>query len=186
METVYPSAQAREKSPKFYITMIFLAGILMYATQFFITDAMLLGILELFGREWVKTEWLWVLVLSGMYVLTILIPGAFLLIVFKENPLSGWKLTTACPKFPALFIPTSIGALYVLNYAINMLLGDLLAPFDTPLTADSFVKTPAAIGVYFDRDHTTILSSLKTVERNIATNPSFDYEIEELLREIRS
>lgn len=44
----------------------------------------------------------------------------------------------------------------------------------------------SAIGVYFDRDHTTILSSLKTVERNIATNPSFDYEIEELLREIRS
>ena len=44
----------------------------------------------------------------------------------------------------------------------------------------------SAIGVYFDRDHTTILSSIKTVERNISTNPSFDYEIEELMREIRA
>ena len=149
MENVYPSVKSDKKKPGCYITAIFLAGILMYATQFFITDGILLGILELFGREWAKTEWLWVLVLCGMYVLTIAIPGIFLLIVFREKPLAGWKLTTACPKFPFLFIPTAIGGLYVLNLCINLLLGDLLAPFDTPLTADDFVKTPTAIGIYF-------------------------------------
>ena len=43
----------------------------------------------------------------------------------------------------------------------------------------------AAIGAYFDRDHTTILNSIKTVEKNIRDNPSLDYEIEEMLREAR-
>ncbi len=44
----------------------------------------------------------------------------------------------------------------------------------------------AAIGAYFDRDHTTILSSIKTVERNIRENPTLDYDIEEMLRELRT
>ena len=44
----------------------------------------------------------------------------------------------------------------------------------------------SAIGVYFDRDHTTILNSIKTVEKNIHNNPTLDYEIEEMLREIRN
>lgn len=44
----------------------------------------------------------------------------------------------------------------------------------------------SAIGVHFDRDHTTIINSIKTVEKNIRENPSFDYEIEELLREIQA
>ncbi len=149
MEAAYSPISAGRKTPKFYITAIFIAGILMYATQFFITDALLLGVVQLFGREWAQIEWLWVLAMCGMYLLTILIPGIFLLIVFRERPFAGWKLRTACPKYPFLFIPTAIGALYVLNLAINMLLGDLLAPFDTTLTADDFVKTPAAIAVYF-------------------------------------
>lgn len=149
MKPMYPSVMPRNKKPEFYITMIFLAGILMYATQFFITDAILLGIIQVFGNEWAQIEWLWVLVMSGMYVLTIAIPGAFLLLVLKESPFAGWKLTTVCPKFPFLFIPTAIGGLYVLNLCINLLIGDLLTPFDTPLTMDSFVKTPAAIAIYF-------------------------------------
>ena len=44
----------------------------------------------------------------------------------------------------------------------------------------------SAIGTYFDRDHTTILNSIKTVERNIRENPTLDYEIEEMIREIRN
>ena len=43
-----------------------------------------------------------------------------------------------------------------------------------------------AIGAYFDRDHTTILNSIKTVEKNISENPTLDYEIEEMIREIRN
>lgn len=43
-----------------------------------------------------------------------------------------------------------------------------------------------AIGSYFDRDHTTILNSIRTVEKNIRINPSLDYEIEDIIRDIRS
>ena len=42
----------------------------------------------------------------------------------------------------------------------------------------------SAIGAYYDRDHTTIINSLKTVERIIRENSSFAFEVEELIREI--
>ena len=44
----------------------------------------------------------------------------------------------------------------------------------------------SAIGAYFDRDHTTVLNSIKTVEKNMAENSAFSFEVEELLRELRS
>ena len=44
----------------------------------------------------------------------------------------------------------------------------------------------SAIGAYYDRDHTTVGHSIRKVEKNIHTDPSFAYEIEELIREIRS
>ena len=42
----------------------------------------------------------------------------------------------------------------------------------------------SAIGAYYDRDHTTILSSLKAMEKNIRENSAFAFEVEELIREI--
>ncbi len=44
----------------------------------------------------------------------------------------------------------------------------------------------SAIGVYFDRDHTTILNSIKTVEKNIQKNPNLAFEVEEMIRELRN
>lgn len=44
----------------------------------------------------------------------------------------------------------------------------------------------SAIGAYYDRDHTTIGHSIKKVERSIHQDPNFAYEVEELIREIRS
>ena len=41
------------------------------------------------------------------------------------------------------------------------------------------------IGKLFKRDHTTVLSSIKTIEREISANPSIDIEISELTREIK-
>lgn len=41
------------------------------------------------------------------------------------------------------------------------------------------------IGKLFKRDHTTVLSSIKTIEREISANPSIDIEITELTKEIR-
>jgi|CZCB01.1.fsa_nt_gi chromosomal replication initiator protein len=42
-----------------------------------------------------------------------------------------------------------------------------------------------AIGQIFKRDHTTILSSLDTVEKNMKRNPLLEIEIEELAKEIK-
>ena len=41
------------------------------------------------------------------------------------------------------------------------------------------------IGKIFNRDHTTILSSLDNVEKRMAQNPVFRAEIEELVKEVK-
>ncbi len=43
----------------------------------------------------------------------------------------------------------------------------------------------SAIGVYFDRDHTTVINSIKNVENAILESRDTEYEIEEMIREIR-
>jgi chromosomal replication initiator protein DnaA len=42
-----------------------------------------------------------------------------------------------------------------------------------------------AIGRVFSRDHTTIINSIETVEKKLASDPSFENEIQELMREIK-
>jgi len=42
-----------------------------------------------------------------------------------------------------------------------------------------------AIGKYMGRDHTTILSSLDTIESELKTNATLDLEINELIKEIK-
>ncbi len=42
-----------------------------------------------------------------------------------------------------------------------------------------------AIGRVFGRDHTTIINSIDTVEKKLATDPSFDHEVQELIRIIK-
>ena len=66
MENGWPSSSPAKKKLSFYLTAIFFAGILMYATQYFITDAIFMGLFELFGRGWIETEWLWVLTPAAM------------------------------------------------------------------------------------------------------------------------
>ena len=44
----------------------------------------------------------------------------------------------------------------------------------------------SAIGAYYDRDHTTIMNSIKTVEKNVHDNSAFAFEVEELIREVNS
>lgn len=43
-----------------------------------------------------------------------------------------------------------------------------------------------AIGREFNRDHTTIINSIDTVEKRLASDPAFDAEIKELMRAVRS
>ena len=44
----------------------------------------------------------------------------------------------------------------------------------------------SAIGAYFDRDHTTVLHSIKKVEKSMEENPTFAFEVDELIRELRA
>lgn len=43
-----------------------------------------------------------------------------------------------------------------------------------------------AIGREFNRDHTTIINSIDTVEKRLASDPAFDAEIKELMRAVKS
>jgi len=42
-----------------------------------------------------------------------------------------------------------------------------------------------AIGRVFGRDHTTIINSIETVEKRMATEPAFDNEIKDLINRIK-
>ena len=43
-----------------------------------------------------------------------------------------------------------------------------------------------AIGREFNRDHTTIINSIDTVEKRLASDPAFDAEVKELMRAVKS
>ncbi len=43
-----------------------------------------------------------------------------------------------------------------------------------------------AIGREFNRDHTTIINSIDTVEKRLASDPAFDAELKELMRSVKS
>ena len=43
-----------------------------------------------------------------------------------------------------------------------------------------------AIGREFNRDHTTIINSIDTVEKRLASDPAFDAELKELMRAVKS
>ncbi len=43
----------------------------------------------------------------------------------------------------------------------------------------------SSIGVYFDRDHTTVINSIKNIENAILNTPDMQYEIEEMITDIK-
>ena len=44
----------------------------------------------------------------------------------------------------------------------------------------------ASVGKLFNRDHTTIMSSIENVEKQIKASPAFENSINEMIREIKS
>ena len=44
----------------------------------------------------------------------------------------------------------------------------------------------ASVGKLFNRDHTTIMSSIENVEKQIKASPAFDNAVNEMIREIKS
>lgn len=137
-----------KKKISFYISIAFMSGILMYVMQYFVVDLMLYALLSNFGTEWAEIEWLWLVAVGCTYLATIGVSGALVLIAFRKSVWSGFAGTPACPRLPFLVIPMVIGALYLLNMGVNLLFGDLLAPFEPSYTANDFPHTPAGVAAY--------------------------------------
>ncbi|MCH5183833.1 MAG: CPBP family intramembrane metalloprotease [Oscillospiraceae bacterium] len=132
----------------FSISAVLFSGVLMLAVHFaesaYATDVLI----SLFGRSVLEVEWKVYLADIVLSLLLVLIPGAFLLIVFRKNPFSPFAGPPAAPKYPFLFLPMCIGALYALNFAVDLLFGKLLAPFDRP---SYYPLTLAGMVLYFVR-----------------------------------
>lgn len=137
-----------KKKISFYLSMAFLSGILIYVMQYFVTGLLLEAIIDLFGKEWARVEWLFILAQGIFYLLTLGASGALLLAVFKKSPLSGFAGPLACPRLPFLYIPVTIGSLYLLNIVINTVFEKALEPFNTPVTVDSFPHSPIGVAAY--------------------------------------
>ncbi len=133
----------------FCISAVMFAGLLMLVLNliwsFFATDVLI----DLFGREFFTVEWHVVLAEILLYLLMMLIPGCFLLIVFRKNPLSPFAGPLSTPRLPFLYLMMTIGLLYLLNLIVNLVLGDLLAPFDTPVDPASMPLSAPGILLYF-------------------------------------
>ncbi len=137
-----------KRKTSFYISIAFMSGILMYVMQYFVVDLLLYQLLSTFGTEWAEIEWLWLVAVGVTYLATIGVSGALVLIAFRKGVLSGFSGTPACPRLPFLVIPMVIGSLYLLNMGVNLIFGDLLAPFEPSYTVDSFPHTPAGVAAY--------------------------------------
>ena len=137
-----------QKKISFYLSIAFMSGILMYVMQYFVVDLLLYSLLSAFGEGWARVEWLWLLAVSCTYLLTLGVAGALVLVAFRKSPLSGFTGTPGCPRLPFLFIPVTIGSLYLLNLIVNLAFGDLLAPFESNYTVDSFPHSPLGVAAY--------------------------------------
>lgn len=142
-------AKTPEKRVFSSISAVLFSGLLLYVSQLLISSFAGALLFSLFGSEWVDIEWQWMLAEIFLYLLSIIIPGCFLLIVFRKNPFSAFSGPLSTPPLPFLYIPLTIGFMYLVNLTVSMLFGDLLAPFDTPIDADSFPQSPIGIFMYF-------------------------------------
>ncbi|MBR6553166.1 MAG: CPBP family intramembrane metalloprotease [Clostridia bacterium] len=146
---MHQTGTAKKKSRTvFYLSMAFLSGILIYFVQYFVCGWILNCVFSLFGKEWARIEWLNILVQALLYLLSMGVSAALLLLVFKKSPLSGFSGPLACPRWPFLFIPVTIGSLYLLNIVVNTVFEHWLEPFNTPITAESFPHSPIGVAVY--------------------------------------
>lgn len=143
-----PVSAKPKKKISFYISMAFLSGILIYVMQYFVAGFILEAAVSLFGTQWARVEWLYILVQAILYLLTLGASGALLLAVFKKSPLSGFSGPLACPRLPFLYIPVTIGGLYLVNFVVNTVFAHVLEPFNTPMTADSFPHSPLGVTAY--------------------------------------
>lgn len=131
------------------ISAVLFTGVLMLAVNFAIS-VYLYGMLPvLFGASFPEAEWQGELADIVMNLLLLLIPATFLLAVFRMNPVSPFAGPLSAPKYPFLFIPMCIGALYALNFIVNKTLGGLFAPFDRAIDPSSYSTTLPGMLLFF-------------------------------------
>lgn len=141
--------KSRTQKPFLCISAVLFAGLLMLFTH--LAVAMFGGDVfrAIFGEQFLRTDYGWMLA-TMLLNLCLLIPSTvFLLCFFGKNPLSPFAGEVGTPRLPFLYVPMAIGTMFAVNMTINILFGQLLTPFDTPITADSLPHSPVGILLYF-------------------------------------
>lgn len=146
--TVYAMQSIQKKNAFSCISVALSAGLLMCTWRLCISGFLLPHFLSLTGVDWLANEVAWILTESVLYILILALPAVFLLAWFKQRPLSGLSGPLATPNLPFLYIPLAIGIMYVVNMVVNEVFGDLLTPFDTPVTAESYPHTTVGVILY--------------------------------------
>ena len=136
------------KRSRFCISVVLFSGILMLGIKLLLPAFLAYPLLNLLGGSLGDQELLWMAIEIGMYLLQLFLVGAFLLIVFRKNPITPFQGTLSTPKFPFLFIPASLGLFYGLNVAINMAFAEQLKPFDIPIDEAYFPGTLGGVALY--------------------------------------
>lgn len=137
------------RKASFGIYAVLFTGLLMLAVNFALSAFGYILLTSLFGESFPTAEWQEELANLVLNLFLLLIPGTFLLIMFRKNPISPFAGPLSAPRYPFLFIPMCIGALYALNYAVNLVFGDLFAPFDRAIDASSYSTTLPGMLLYF-------------------------------------
>ena len=132
----------------FPVSAVLFAGLLMLAVNFAESTVIYGELLARFGDVFRESEWIRQLTEIAMNLLLILLPGVFLLAVFRKNPLSPFAGPLSTPKYPFLFVPMCIGALYALNFSVSLIFGDLLTPFDRAIDPSSYPVTLPGMLLY--------------------------------------
>ena len=133
----------------FCISAVLFAGVMMLSFNFLISAYVYATLPSLFGESFPASEWQEELVDIVLNLSLLLLPGVFLLIIFRKNPISPFAGPLSTPRYPFLFVPMCIGALYALNFAVNMVFGDLFAPFDPVIDPSFYPTTLPGMLLYF-------------------------------------
>ena len=117
----------------FAVTAALFAGLLMLALNLLLPAFSGRLLVALFGRDVFRTDWKNELANILLYIVLQLLPGLFLFFALRlqrgkaVNPFAG---PLGAPPYPFYFLPMCIGALYALNFVVQLLFGGLLSPFE--------------------------------------------------------
>lgn len=129
------------------VTAVFFTGILMLTLNLMISLYAGRILRSLFGEAFLQVEWQWLAADMLLYVV-LMLPPIFLLALFlRKNPFRALGGPLDTTRLPILYIFMTIGLLYLLNILVQLLLGDVLEPFNR--ASEPFLPlTPVGIILY--------------------------------------